>query len=517
MGQLFFYVILWVCLSNWSVAQASESPRPPQFILISFDGSYTNQMWQATREQALASNAKVTHFISGVDFLIGSGTRRIPGATDAIYTPPRYTGGRRSDIGFGGTRAMLEERIRQVTKSVQAGMEIGGHGNSHFDGSGWSKQDWTYEFNWFHKLLLEVFRINSLNPESVGVTESTWLRTLLPNQMRSFRAPYLGRGAGLWQALSQSEWSMLDNVQEHRFTYDASDVSTNPAAWPQKSPGGFWYFRMATIPVKGMSRNILSMDYNFYAAHSDNPSSPKEKPEKVAQFEAQMLDAYMSWFMRNYYGNRAPIHIGHHFSTWNRGAYWKALKRFMQKVCHQPEVKCVTGQELVQYLERLTPQQLQANTRGDFDRSYIQDLNIAWSKPVTQQALRAYPWQSRGYAYLPSRGFTKEIRVHAQTYWVTENGQRLHANVKHPQVDIGNTEEGVLDLVTLARQGVYRLNLIVEEQGEAQAYPWYIEWDPQTNHAQLIEWQAPLIKACDSQEAHTEVFNEADIEDSIAL
>jgi hypothetical protein len=472
MRFIFVTGLFLIGLSQLSQAQTLEQ-RPPQFVLISFDGSYTTEMWQATREVALKNQATVTHFISGVDFLIGSTTRSIPGATDWIYKPPRWTGGRRSDIGFGGTKSQLEERLRQIQKSLEAGMEIGGHANGHFNGSTWTEQEWVYEFNWFHKLVLEVFSINSLNPSEVKVSESAWQRQLL-TQMKSFRAPYLGRGEGLWNALGRTQWDMLGRVQNHRYTYDASDVTRNTAAWPEKSPKGFWYFRMATIPVTELGRNVLSMDYNFYVAHSDDPNNPKDKPEKVKEFEEQMYQAYIKWFLRNYYGNRAPLNIGHHFSTWNLGAYWKALQRFMRDVCTQPEVRCVQGQELVAFLEAHSPSQIQKLARGEFHRDNLPklaiggELRLASIKkapgPVT------YPFQSDNWVRLPGSSNQAE-----EYFWY----------LKFQDFKLENSS---LNLIELAKKGVTRVDLVAKTTGnqEVKVLNFRIDWDPISNKARLI-------------------------------
>jgi hypothetical protein len=65
-----------------------------------------------------------------------------------------------------------------------------------------------------------------------------------------------------------------------------------------------------------------------------------------------MLETYLQYFEANYNGARAPLHIGHHFSKWNGGAYWDAMKSFARKVCHLPDVQCVTNAALADYLDR---------------------------------------------------------------------------------------------------------------------------------------------------------------------
>jgi len=435
---------------NSPAAASSQLPeRPPQFILISFDGSYTNAMWEATRNAALASQAKVTHFISGVDFLTGGRGSSDGASTYQIYTPPRYKGGPTSLIGFGGSRQQLMERIRQVYLSYQSGMEIGGHANGHFDGSAWSEEEWTYEFDLFHKYILEVFRLNRLDENKVGVKESDWQQAM-STQLFSFRAPFLGRGEGLWKTLGRKKWNILGEERDFAYSYDASDVARSWAAWPSKSSYGFWYFRMATIPVEELGKRILSMDYNFYVAHSDNPNNPKDKPEKAQEFEEQMYRAYLKWFLTNYYGNRAPINIGHHFSTWNQGAYWKALQRFMDTVCREPEVACVTGGELVQYLEGLSAKTLAQYEKGQFNRQGLTELPIALSVKTSQSRWsRQYPLQKGEWVSVPT----------------TEEGWRWY--LPHSSVWLN---EKTISLRQLYRQGQVRIDLVHEKSGKVYSF-----------------------------------------------
>ncbi|MFN7454348.1 MAG: hypothetical protein ACK5RO_06770 [Pseudobdellovibrionaceae bacterium] len=493
-------------LSRWSLALCLAFPfnpssafgqslpqRPPQYILISFDGSYTSEMWKATREHAIKSGAQVTHFISGVDFLMGSSSRKIEGAIDHIYTPPRYKGGRRSDIGFGGDRSEMNRRIFEMNENMKAGMEIGGHGNSHFNGSSWSLEDWTFEFNQFHKFLFEAFSLNKLQESQTRVQESEWRKNLLPH-LRSFRAPYLGRGEGLWKTLGQSKWEIDGQVRDHQFVYDASAVAESPTSWPTKSERGFWYFRLAVIPVPGLNHGVLSMDYNFYVAHSDNPNSPKDKPDKTQEFEEQMYQAYVSWFQRNYHGNRAPMNIGHHFSTWNKGAYWKALKRFMTDVCQQPEVKCTTGLELAEYLESLPASTLASLKQGQFDRKNLPRLASLDQSRVSSAVLsqnRFYRWSQEGFADLP-RKENVEYSWRART---------------------GETSQTRLNLERLAARGIHDLELVAKDHEDREEVKrMVIDWDARESRYRLAPQKEPLVMGCTS-ESHREQVDLSVLED----
>ena len=106
------------------------------------------------------------------------------------------------------------------------------------------------------------------------------------------------------------------------------------------------------------------MDYNFYYLHSKG----KPNSSNAKSYEEDMFKSYMNYFESNYKGNRAPVHIGHHFSAWNNGAYWNALFRFAEAVCGQPDVKCVTYRELADFMDMLTPSQIAAYQKGVFPK-----------------------------------------------------------------------------------------------------------------------------------------------------
>ena len=95
----------------------------------------------------------------------------------------------------------------------------------------------------------------------------------------------------------------------------------------------------------------------------------------------------MNYFNNNYYGNRAPVHIGHHFSNWMSGAYYETFFEFAKAVCSKPEVKCVTYQELVQYMNETPSSKIQKFKNGLFaklprpkssiaDRTFDVDMKI---------------------------------------------------------------------------------------------------------------------------------------------
>jgi hypothetical protein len=295
---------------------AQSSERPPQFVLLAFDGSLNLSFWEESRAFAKTANAKYTYFMSGTYFL--------PDSKKASYTGPHHAAGK-SDIGFGGPAANIELRLQQVKKAHDEGHEMGSHANGHFDGSAWVEADWDAEFAQFNPLIFKAAETAGVANVDLGFG---------PQDVKGFRAPLLGHSPGLFKTLAKND-----------FTYDTS--KSGPANyWPEKL-GGIWNFPLAQVRIVGSGKRTLSMDYNFFFADSNGES----KPENKELYKKQMLDTYMKYFQDNYFGNRAPVHIGHHFSKWNGGAYWEAMQAFTKRVCGLPEVKCVTYNELVKFME----------------------------------------------------------------------------------------------------------------------------------------------------------------------
>jgi hypothetical protein len=224
----------------------------------------------------------------------------------------------------------------------------------------WTKADWKLELDQFYAILDKAFDLNGLVKPRGGIQ--------FRNDIVGFRAPQLGFSPGLYEALPAY------NIQ-----YDTSQISTMDY-WPQRNYKGIWNFPLARLREPGTGRMIPSMDYNFCAMDSlklvaENPDLLKvsitTESGKVRRNQADCLSyvdtdiknrmqkkmrtMYLQYFANNYYGNRAPVHIGHHFSKWMGGAYYDAFLEFADQVCGLPEVKCVTYKELMSFLNN-TPQ-----------------------------------------------------------------------------------------------------------------------------------------------------------------
>lgn len=327
-----------------SVKVASpQVDRPPQFVMMAFDGSLAQSMWQATRafsRDMTAQNKplKFTYFISGVYYVEHS-------LKDYYVEPERGRG--KSAIGWGKDGADLLSRYNETNLAFQEGNEIGSHANGHFDGGQkWTLEQWTSEFSQWQDIIFNFFTINKLAPTKEFA--NGWL--FKKQDVVGFRAPLLA-----WNKNMQAV------LKEYGFRYDTSQTAL-PNYWPQKTAAGFWNFPLADLVVAGTGKHTLSMDYNFYYTQSKGLPDPSHSSE----YEEQMVQTYLNYFESNYAGNRAPVHIGHHFAQWNRGAYWRAMRRVANAVCGLPEVKCVTYHELADFMDARTPAELQAYRRGNF-------------------------------------------------------------------------------------------------------------------------------------------------------
>lgn len=360
-----FKLVCILCVALSSSLANAKVDRPPQYVILAFDGSKSVPFWKESRQFATDADVKFTYFASGVYFLATADKNN--------YVEPAQGKGK-SAIGFGGTKAEIAPRVEQVQLAMEEGHELASHANSHFDGSAYTKTQWNSEFTQFTSLMA-----NAWKNAGVGKNEPAFWNNYFQNDVIGFRAPQLGVGDGLWGAL-----------QDHDFAYDTSRVD-KMSYWPKKV-NGIWNFPLAGLTIAGTSKKTLSMDYNFYVGQSKGVDGPANKFE---EYEEQMLNTYVGYFKNNYYGNRAPLHIGHHFSKWNGGAYWEAMKRFAEEVCTKPEVKCVTYKDLLAFVAA-NEKNIASYQKTDFDKlvnpnGLTQDLStmVRELNDVEMEELRA--------------------------------------------------------------------------------------------------------------------------------
>jgi peptidoglycan/xylan/chitin deacetylase (PgdA/CDA1 family) len=322
-------------VAGLSVAAHAGVDRPPQLVAIAFDNCTELERWQQLSDFAAELNRDAdrihfTFFVSGTNF--------IADADRASYQGPRQRPGA-SMINFGGAPDAVRRRIEYANQLRERGHEIASHAVGHFNGTAWSAAEWSAEFAAYDEILQ---------------------RAGLSTPVAGFRAPYLATSPGLYAVL-----------KDRGFRYDASRTA-EAGEWPKRIDG-VWRFNLVGLRLNGSGKSVLSMDYNFFVAHSRAVNDP----QRQAQYRDQMLETYLQYFKTNYAGNRAPLHIGHHFANYQGGAYQAALIAFARAVCGLPEVRCVTYSKLADFMDRLDPATLDAYRKGDFPRAGPPSLNVA--------------------------------------------------------------------------------------------------------------------------------------------
>ncbi len=305
-----------------------------QYVLLAFDGSYSIPMWKDTRAfaQTMISQGKPVHFTYFI-----SGVYLLTNAASKTYNAPQAGPGK-SAIGFGGGKKDIADRIEQINLAINEGHEIGSHANGHYNGSSWSATDWKSELQQFAHIVKDVGTIDGLQSEP----DQRQRINLPPQGITGFRAPDLGVSAGLYPTL-----------KELGYVYDCSKAAKQNV-WPSKDASGIWEVPLAKIKYNGATSTILSMDYNFYFKQSAAKDAFKKGSPEWQQAYDETLKSFQQYFDTNYAGNRAPVQIGNHFSTWNDGVYWEAMKTLAENVCGKPDVKCVTMGEAVNEISQST-------------------------------------------------------------------------------------------------------------------------------------------------------------------
>jgi hypothetical protein len=312
-----------------------DGNRPPQLVLLSFDGAGSLTQLDRWRSVAAKAPARFTFFLSST-FLLSQQTK-------LNYQPPRAKAGS-SAIGFapvpdGQSGAQWIPALVDKLHTVEdEGHEIGTHYAGHFCGptgvSSWNANDWRAELDQVDKLA------DNAGPNNGAAVVQSPHR----NGIVGGRTPCLeGKFDQLYPVLV-----------ERGFRYDASAVRYE-ADWPKAKTGNLWQFGAPTIPIAG--RQLLAGDYTIW----------KNLTGAYSELRQQVREGYLAYFDRRYYGNRAPVELAGHTKQLADGAFLDAMGDVAIEVCGKPEVQCITYEEAVAWLDQHAGD-IAAFERGSFTK-----------------------------------------------------------------------------------------------------------------------------------------------------
>jgi hypothetical protein len=333
--------------SGFVPTKLKPGEKPPQFIIVSFDGVGWHEKWQHWFDVSKQVPFKFTGFLSG--------TYMLSDQTKGAYEGPNHEPGD-SDISWNSA-ADLPTEIDDLNQAIEEGNEIGTHFNGHFcdggsepSGKVWSKDQWNWELDQFFSL---VENVKQNNP---GVQVPNL--NLDPTTIKGERTPCLeGKPEELFPALV-----------DHGITYDSS-ITKRGISWPTPSKQyKIWQFGMAEFPIHGTDKFVITMDYNFYFMQRRG-NSDGVTPAQSAADSDQVYQTYNDMFNATWNGNRAPLVLGNHFNAWNNNAYEDALTKFVLEKCGQEGVACVPFRDVLAWMsvqdpDRLAELQAQAAETG---------------------------------------------------------------------------------------------------------------------------------------------------------
>nr|WP_244881176.1 polysaccharide deacetylase [Tsukamurella pseudospumae] len=321
--------------TNLPMRRLGPGERPPQFVLFSFDGVGVSPNWDLFLRTADRTGARFTALMTGLYFLTDDARR--------IYSGPGHRPGEAA-IGFGGTKAEVQQQIQYLNRTWYAGHELGTHYVGHFcrgdryPGERWSSADWNRELDQFFALMQNWRR----NTGVVGGEDLAFDRSVVKG--------------GRTQCLEGSPERLFPALRSHAMTWDSSQPSrVKGLAWPQKT-NGIWEFAVPYAYSPPLKRAQTALDYNFWYT----VNGAKNVPGDTNRLRRIVRETYRYMYDRAYSGNRAPLVIANHFNSWNGNAFNPATADFMAEVCGRAQTLCVTHADLVAWLEYQDPAILRA-------------------------------------------------------------------------------------------------------------------------------------------------------------
>jgi hypothetical protein len=171
--------------------------------------------------------------------------------------------------------------------------------NCHVPGYNWSKSAWALEIKQFDEITLDI-----------------------PVRAKHIRFPNLVQNDNVYLAMAQHGYRSIIGVVQPNWN-GFNKITIQYQGMP---------YTIIEFPIPRVSKGLL-MDWNIneYDRLKGIPS---------AQAEEYVYNAYMKEAALCIAENR-PLFLSHHFTWYNNGAHWRALKRFLVDIKKKYKVKYV--------------------------------------------------------------------------------------------------------------------------------------------------------------------------------
>jgi hypothetical protein len=338
--------------SRFDAQPLQPGQRPPQFVVVGFDGSGDVDQLRAWADITQRVGGHATYFLSGV-FLV-------PNSARDRYHPPRHRVGK-SDIGFARPQDPIATVTSLLSQAWLEGNDIGTHFNGHFCGptgiDQWTTADWTSEIQQFNHF---VDHWRSFGNFGSSAQPTAYDHTVVVG--------------GRTPCLEGKKQAYLTAMKRLGYRYDTS--ATGVLEWPRRTLGGLWEFPLQTIHWAGArGGSVLAMDYNLWAHY--NGAQPIVTDAQRQSVSNAVYNSYLGAFRQTYDGNRAPLFFGNHMNYWgcakrftacdhhghlsgptnlqHFGPFVDGLQRAYLTMCVQPDVRCVSYRDVADWLDAQTP------------------------------------------------------------------------------------------------------------------------------------------------------------------
>lgn len=305
-----------------------DGGRPPQFVLVSFDGAADPALLERWMKVSKEAQARVTLFLSVVHLLSVDHAER--------YQGPKHNPGE-SDIGFARNgdqpaTTWIGKVIGGLQLAQRDGFELGMNFGGHWCGpegiNTWTAADWTAELEAVNAIAENADAWNGLNPALGNVYTSPPIGARTP-------------------CLEGREAEYSPPLKALGYRYNASNTR-GIDQWPVFR-NDLWNFGFPGVPIRGYPRDMITVDAAIHANLVPGEADPTD--ERAKQISKDVYDGLMAGFESSFYGNRAPFEVANRFTSLGKGAYDDAVETFMLSVCRRPEVHCVTYREMTDWLD----------------------------------------------------------------------------------------------------------------------------------------------------------------------